>query len=132
MVLNRAIHGLGQLPKLVLYCWDMDMVLALAANGTTKRRDAPFNRMHKPQEWWKASCTTDRERLYVQAFNAAGMTREVIERAHKEVDRYIVQHNVDTLTPEELIDQAGPAQVRYVQIDVEGMDKEIVKALPFG
>lgn len=45
-----------------------------------------------------------------------------------------VHHTVVARSPKELILDAGVplSSIRYLQIDVEGLDNEVIKSLPFG
>merc|ERR1712060_625438 len=64
-----------------------------------------------------------------------GIQKFPIEQKDKiiaEVDRYVVQFNVPAETPADLIRREWRPNVRYLQIDVEGIDNLIVEALPFG
>jgi len=48
------------------------------------------------------------------------------------VKRLLVVYDVPSKSVTELVEDAGLADVRYLQIDVEGLDNEIIKSLPLG
>ena len=60
---------------------------------------------------------------------------DVVERNRLIADvesKWFVKHTVPALLPQELALEAGITDLRYLQIDVEGLDNEIVKSLPLG
>merc|ERR1712083_1025915 len=61
------------------------------------------------------------------------------QRVANEVETFVRHYRVPASTPEEIVREvlsdrgdSSAAMVRYVQIDVESMDRDILLALPFG
>lgn len=133
MPLNTAVRQPDGPSQLVLFCWDLDMVEDAVKNGATPLPPE----VRQPVEHWAFLCGLEKRKLIesanvlqTQTYGALSPQRQAEVMA--QVDKKIVRWNVPALTPKEIIDKAGPSDVRYVQIDVEGLDNQIVRALPFG
>lgn len=133
MLLNTAVRTASQPSELVLYCWDLDMI-----EETLKHGAAPLPpEVRQPLEYWQFLCAIENKSL-IDASNvlwtpeyeklAQGDKNRVLAQLQKR----IVSYRVPALTPQEIVDKVGSRTVRYVQIDVEGMDNQIMSALPFG
>eukprot|EP00929_Paragymnodinium_shiwhaense_P034373 TRINITY_DN18718_c0_g1_i1.p1 TRINITY_DN18718_c0_g1~~TRINITY_DN18718_c0_g1_i1.p1 ORF type:complete len:374 (+),score=114.42 TRINITY_DN18718_c0_g1_i1:93-1124(+) len=132
-LVNKAMRvGEKAEAELKLFCWDMDVVDRAVQHG---ERTLP-SELRQPQEYWKALCSfdrssvLDRSNVYDEAFFKLNETHRA--RVKEEVERHILPYSVQALSPGELIDQYDLQDLKYLQIDVEGLDDLIVKNLPFG
>lgn len=131
--LNTAVRQPDGPSQLVLFCWDLDMVEDAAKNGATPLPPE----VRQPTEHWAFLCGLEKRKLLESANVLQTPTYNALSPQQKtdvlsQVENRIVRWDVPALTPKEIIDKAGPSDVRYVQIDVEGLDNQIVQALPFG
>jgi len=133
VALNKAVRGAKQGPQLGLFCWDLDMIQQTVQHGA---KPLP-PQVRQPLAYWDALCALDRSNL-LEASNVfdtpefGHLSAAAKDNITREVESHIVQYSVEALTPKEIVAQAGPSDVRYVQIDVEGLDNDIVRALPLG
>jgi len=123
----------GQGNTLVLYCWDIDMVESAVHGGAT-----PLPREAKqPQDYWTALCSTDRSEV-VKASNVLDTPEyrklgvKDQERVRWKVEQHIKKYTVPASTPDEIVKELHVRNAGYIQIDVEGMDNQIVSGLPLG
>lgn len=78
--------------------------------------------------WWTQICSLTRDRL----FHQMDMGRE-FANAREVLAPYIKAEKVKVVTVDELLQNIGKQHpVRHVQIDVEGFDDIVLKALPLG
>ena len=75
--------------------------------------------------WCDQICSLSRERLFAQA----DMGRDLGPKAAA-LGPIVRTVQVPTLSPADLLRSYVPSAVRYLQVDVEGMDDEIVNAFP--
>mmetsp|Transcript_63959 Transcript_63959/g.122977 ORF Transcript_63959/g.122977 Transcript_63959/m.122977 type:complete len:377 (+) Transcript_63959:84-1214(+) len=131
--LNTAVRVPGGPVQLLLFCWDLDMVKKALKTGASPLPPE----VRQPLEHWEFLCGLDKQKLLESSNVLQTPTYNALSPQRKtgvlvQVEKFIVQWNVPALTPKEIIDKAGPSNVRYVQIDVEGLDNPIVRALPLG
>mmetsp|Transcript_45086 Transcript_45086/g.90997 ORF Transcript_45086/g.90997 Transcript_45086/m.90997 type:complete len:163 (+) Transcript_45086:280-768(+) len=91
----------------------------------------------QPSDYWTALCSQDRQGLLVSSnaletveFRALGPQDQ--ERVRLEVESHIKEYRVPASTVEEVVKELQIRDAGYVQIDVEGLDNEIVQGLPLG
>ena len=121
--------------ELSLWCWNLTMVEQVLA-GTMAR---PWNAvLGEVKPHWTALCSMSLPSI-VEASDIAkspefhalppSEQRELIADIES---KWFIKHTVPARLPGELMAEAGITDLRYLQIDVEGLDNEIVKSLPLG
>jgi hypothetical protein len=121
--------------ELSLWCWNLTMVELVLA-GTMKRPwDAVLGDV-KPH--WTALCSMSLPSIVEASdiakspeFHALPKSEQIAMIADLE-SKWFQKHTVPALLPEELAAEAGITDLRYLQIDVEGIDNEVIKSLPLG
>lgn len=116
---------------MVLYCWDIDIVEAAVERG-----EKPMPKeARQPSDYWTALCSQDHHEVVLtsQVLDTKeyrALTPADKDRVKKEVEKHIKKYSVPASTPAEIIKQQQIKDAGYVQIDVEGMDNEVVSGLP--
>ncbi|CAK0896588.1 unnamed protein product, partial [Prorocentrum cordatum] len=139
VLINKAVKTAGSSDSLDLYCFDTAMVDDWVLNGRTTLPEE----VRKPEAYWNALCSTEKQQLLDRAnilrpLARRKMTPADIKRVLNEVDKFVRLHHVPAASPADIIAEVSArgdlsaGDIKYVQIDVEGMDKDIMLALPFG
>jgi hypothetical protein len=118
-----------------LICWNLTMVEAVLAGTMARPWDV---RLGEVKPHWTALCSLSLPSIVEASDLKKGDAFKALPEGERnaminEVEaRWFVKHTVPALLPEELAAEAGITDLRYLQIDVEGLDNEIVKSLPLG
>jgi FkbM family methyltransferase len=85
----------------------------------------------RAKEWWNQICSLDPERLSGEM--AHDLHRDLgVKGAADSAKKLVRNVSVPALTVQRLLDTHVHNTVRYVQIDVEGVDDRIIHMLPLG
>eukprot|EP00041_Stephanoeca_diplocostata_P002012 m.22703 g.22703 ORF g.22703 m.22703 type:complete len:299 (-) comp12782_c0_seq2:352-1248(-) len=133
ILLNKAVRPLSMSSNVLeIFCYNFSVIDSYLKDGVNPL--PPALGAVKIQDYWRALCGIDKEEVYhsanIKNENFRGLSLEEQQAALAEVDKIIVKHSIDALTPEEILKETGLKDVRYLQIDVEGLDNDIVKSLP--
>merc|ERR1719245_1876388 len=107
-------------------------------DDAVKRGAKPLpSEVRQPKEYWAYLCSMEKNALIVASNildtpEYTKLNKKGKDRVWKEVERHIKLYKVPALFPKQVVEVAGPSDVRYVQIDVEGLDNEVVSGLPWG
>jgi len=128
-LVNQAVRLNDATPTIELFCWDVDQVRRDIRHGNSSWP----RKVQKPKEYWRALCSTDRAEILTRAnVPAADLSDERKAASSANLERYIVSYTVQASTVAELVSKHALQDARYLQIDVEGLDKMLVKSLPLG
>jgi len=137
-LINKAAKaGNSPMTHLELSCWNLTEI-----DNSLKTGVSPFPKeVRKPAEYWRALCGLDVNGLEISAniyetSEYKALSNERKEEVHDEVRRHIVKYRPEAKSPKELIDlvrvkDGTPKKMRYLQIDVEFLDNQIIASLPF-
>eukprot|EP00035_Acanthoeca_spectabilis_P023039 m.447292 g.447292 ORF g.447292 m.447292 type:complete len:324 (+) comp19500_c0_seq1:114-1085(+) len=136
VLLNRAVRPASMADtELTLFCWNLTMIEAVLAGKMERPWDA---RLGEVKPHWTALCSLSLPSVVEASDLQKGLEFKALPEAERNAlvkdiqDRWIIKHTVPALLPEELAAEAGITELRYLQIDVEGLDNEVVKSLPLG
>lgn len=118
-----------------LYCWNTTMVTEVAAGRMESPLPAEAGLV---LEYWNALCSISKSDLIAASniphrFNENSVPKDKRPAMVDAIFRdHGVQHTVPALSTKEIIVKAGVTDLNYLQIDVEGLDNDIVRSLPIG
>jgi hypothetical protein len=106
-----------------LYCLGLNGDSA-NIGGTASVELAPELVEASGPNWWSEICSLSRSRLS-HPYDVGKLA------SPDQVGTLIKELNVPSITPKELLLELAPSPVRYVQIDVEGLDDQLLRDLPW-
>eukprot|EP00040_Diaphanoeca_grandis_P024279 m.133223 g.133223 ORF g.133223 m.133223 type:complete len:306 (+) comp29663_c0_seq1:110-1027(+) len=136
LLLNLAVRPDSMTQtELDFVCWDMGLMDQVLDHGAPD--PIPASAGSGIKTYWRALCSSS-----VNALNEASdlyrgpkfnqLPEEEKASVKATVQQYQVQYRVPALKTGEILDKYNLKDIQYLQIDVEGLDNEIIKSLPLG
>jgi len=136
LLLNIAVRPNSmEEDELDFVCWDLKMIDNVLLKGVAD--PIPTIAGSGVKAYWRALCSSTQRALTEASDLYRGKMWSSQPEADKkriiqDVNQYIIHYRVDALKPADIVSTYNLKNFNYLQIDVEGLDNEIIKSLPLG